>query len=312
MIQILSGQLFTMFLMILVGFVVFKTHLTDHEGNRTLANILLMVANSAMLLDSLLSIEYKDSILRGLLISVALGLAVHFAMILATQPFLGKKSAHPQIGIERYMAVFSNCGFMGIPLVYATFGPEAVLYLTGYLIPNNILTWSYGVPQITGKISWRQVLKGLCSPNVICILIGLLCLLFRIQVESHVRSAASYLGSMTTPLGMIVAGTALAETGLSGIWKKPRLFLVTALKLAAAPIVTCLILILARGIVPFGDEVFYGILIPSACPAATTGTMLALRYDKDYRYASQIFVVSTLLSLVTIPIMVSFARLLAG
>lgn len=311
MIQILSGQLFTMFLMLLVGFVVFRTHLTNHEGNKTLANILLLVANSAMLLDSLLSIEYKETILHGLLISILLGFLCHFAVILVSYPFLGKADRHPQIGIERYMTVFSNCGFMGIPLVYATFGPEAVLYLTGYLIPNNILTWSYGVPEITGRMSWRQVGKGLCSPNIICILIGLVCLLCRIPVELHVRRAVSYIGSMTTPMGMIVAGTALAETGLRGVLKRPRLFLVTALKLAAAPMATCLILILTRRVIPFGEDIFYGILIPSACPAATTGTMLALRYDKDYQYASQIFIVSTLLSLVSIPAMVSLIRMIA-
>ena len=94
MIQILSGQLFTMFLMLLVGFVVFRTHLTNHEGNKTLANILLLVANSAMLLDSLLSIEYKETILHGLLISILLGFLSHFAVILVSYLFLGKADSH--------------------------------------------------------------------------------------------------------------------------------------------------------------------------------------------------------------------------
>lgn len=312
MVSILSGQLFVMFLMILVGWVIFRTHLSDHEGNRTIANILLLVANPAMLLNSILSVEYTSEVLHGLLISVVLGFLAHAGAIVTAHLILRGKNQNPDAGLERFMVVYSNCGFMGLPLILATLGPEAVLYLTGYLIPNNVLTWTHGLTQITGKTSRRQVQKGLCSPSIICILIGILCLLLRIHVESHVMRAIDYIGSMTTPLGMFVAGTALAETGLKGIGQRPRLILVTALKLIAAPAVTFILLILAGKVIPFGDDIFYVILIATACPTATTSTMMALRYDKDYQYASQVFVISTLLSLITIPAVVSLARMIVG
>ena len=312
MVQILSGQLFTMFLMILVGYVIFRTHLSDHEGNRTISNILLMVVNPAMILSSILSIEYSAKVLHGLMISVLLGFLSHLVVIAVTHLLLGRADAHSRIGMERFMTVYSNCGFMGIPLVSSVFGAEAVLYLTGYLIPNNILTWTHGVMQITGKTSPRQVLKGLMSPTVICVVIGVVCFLLRIGIEPHLMQAINYIGAMTTPMGMFVAGTALAETGLHGIWKNPRLFYVTALKLIAAPAATCFMLILMRKMIPFSDTIFYAILIPSACPSATTGTMMALRYNKDYQYSSQVFVVSTLLSILSIPAVTAVVRLIAG
>ncbi len=312
MFRILSGQTIIMFLMIMVGLVIYKTKLADHNGNRSISNILLLIVTPAMLMDSLFSMEYSVHIMHNFLISIVLGFLTHFAVIGITHLCLGKKSSHPDIGMDRYLAVYSNCGFMGMPLVSATFGAEAVLYMAGYLISFNVLTWTHGLIQITGETSAKQIVKGLLSPTVICTGIGILVFLTQVPIESHVMKAIGYIGAMNTPLGMIVAGMVLAETGLKGIFQKPRMFLVTALKLIAAPAVTCVLLILVRKIIPLSDAVFYAILIPSACPAATTGTMMALRYDKDYQYSSQVFVVSTLLSMVTIPVVVSAVQLIAG
>lgn len=312
MLQILAGQTVIMFLMIMAGYVIFKTHLADHEGTRSISNILLLVVTPAMLMDVLFNMEYSHKILQGFLIAIILGFLSHFAVILLTGLLLGRGSSNLDIGLERYLAVYSNCGFMGIPLVSAVFGGEAVLYMTGYMIAFNILTWTHGLIEITGETSFRQAARGMMSPTVICTLIGIVVFVLRIRIESHVLKAVSYIGSMNTPLGMIVAGGALAETGLSGVVKRPRLFLVTALKLVAAPAVTFVILLIFGKIVPISDELFYAILIPAACPCAVTGTMMAMRYDKDYEYASQVFVVCTLLSMVTIPLLAGGARALTG
>jgi predicted permease len=312
MFQILSGQTIIMFLMILIGYVIFKTHLADHEGNKTVSNILLLVVTPAMLMDTLFSMKYSVRILQGLMVAIALGFVSHFAVIAITGLFLRKKDNDPEIGMERYLAVYSNCGFMGIPLVSSVYGAEAVLYMTGYMIAFNVLTWTHGLIEITGKTSFEKVWKGLLSPTVVCTVIGIVVFVFQIPIEAHVRRAISYIGAMNTPMGMIVAGIVLAETGLGGIWKKPRIFLVTALKLFVAPAVTFLLLILARKVIGISDELFYAILIPAACPAATTGTMMALRYDKDFEFSSQVFVVSTLLSMLTIPLLISAARMIAA
>jgi predicted permease len=312
MFQILSGQTIIMFLMILIGYVIFKTHLADHEGNKTVSNILLLVVTPAMLMDTLFSMKYSVRILQGLMVAIALGFVSHFAVIAITGLFLRKKDNDPEIGMERYLAVYSNCGFMGIPLVSSVYGAEAVLYMTGYMIAFNVLTWTHGLIEITGKTSFEKVWKGLLSTTVVCTVIGIVVFVFQIPIEAHVLRAISYIGAMNTPMGMIVAGIVLAETGLGGIWKKPRIFLVTALKLFVAPAVTFLLLILARKVIGISDELFYAILIPAACPAATTGTMMALRYDKDFEFSSQVFVVSTLLSMLTIPLLISAARVIAG
>ena len=312
MFQILFGQTFIMFLLILGGAAIYRAHLSDHDGNKVLSNILLLVITPAMLLDALISIEYSDVIFRSFLISIVLGFAAHFAMILVARLSLGRRSTNPDAGIERFLAAYGNCGFFGVPLVSSVFGPEAVVYMTGFMVSFNVLCWTHGLVEITGETSGKQVLRGMMSPTVISIVIGLLLFLLRIPVETHVHRALTYLGSMNTPLGMIVAGTTLAETGLGGVLKRPRIFLVAAMKLIAAPAVTCVILILFQRFVPLSDELFYTVLIASACPSATTATMMAIRYNKNYEYTAQSFVVSTLMSIFTIPAVVSVVRFIAG
>ena len=312
MIHILAGQTFIMFLMVLVGYVIYRTHLSDHEGNRSISNVLLMVVTPAMLMNAMFSIEYRASVVHGFLIAIVLGFLAHAAVIAVTLVLLRRKDSRTQIGMERYLAVYSNCGFMAIPLVSAVLGAEAVLYLSGYMIAFNILNWTHGLVEITGRTSARQIVRGLMTPTVICTIIGILVFLLQIRIESHVRQAVSYIGSMNTPLGMIVAGTVLAETGLAGVLNKPRIILVMTVKLVLAPAVTFLLLMLLRLAIGIGDELFYAILIPAACPTATTGTMMALRYNQDYEYANQVVVASTLLSMVSIPLIVGAAQMITG
>ena len=114
-----------------------------------------------------------------------------------------------------------------------------------------------------------------------------------------------YVAAMNTPVGMMVAGIALAETDLWQALKNRRTYLVTAVKLLVIPAVMIAIL----AFLPINHTVLYTILVASACPAATTGTIFALRYNANYKYASEIFAFSTLASLITIPVIVSLAEL---
>ena len=110
MFQILSGQGIIMFLMILVGYVIYRTHLTDHDGNRVISGILLMVVTPAVLLDAMISMKYSPEVLRGFFLSIVLGFLSHLVVIPFTQLMLGRKRLHPEIGMERYLAVYSRYG----------------------------------------------------------------------------------------------------------------------------------------------------------------------------------------------------------
>ena len=155
-----------------------------------------------------------------------------------------------------------------------------------------------------GKLSGRQLLQGLRTPMVIATVLAMLLYFLRIEIPSTLRASMDYLADMNTPLAMMVAGFSVAQADLKKILKKGRIYWVSFLKLLVMPLLTMIFLVAAG----LEYNVAYVILIAVACPTATTTTMMAIRYNKNYTYASEIFAISTVLSIITIPL----ATLIAG
>lgn len=304
MFVIISNQMVVMFILILIGYLIRKISLVDNRGEKTLSGVLLMLVNPLLILNSFLTVEFDPARVRGFLWTILFAVIAHVVGIL-TAHFL-VRGKDPDAMIERFSAVYSNCGFMGIPLIQSILGAEGVFYITAYIVVFNILAWTHGLITITGDTSVKQLARGLRSPVVISILIGLICYFFRISFPVPVEKAVTYVADMNTPLGMIIAGAALAESHPLLVLKHRRVYLVSAVKLLIMPLLTILIAL------PFHPDaaVFYSVVVAAASPAATTGTMMAMRYDRNYHYASELFVLTTLLSLLSIPAVVAFAELL--
>ena len=301
---IISNQIMKMFLILILGFICFRIKLIDHQGNKTLSNLLLMVVNPLLIFDSFLQ-EFTPEILQGFLIAILLGFLSHFVGIAAGKIFFSKKSC-PDYNVERFSCVYSNCGFMGIPLVNSIFGSQGVIYLTAYMLAFNILSWTHGLFLITGNASPRQMKKGLTSPAMIGTLMGLVLFLTQLKLPALLTDTVDYITAMNTPMAMMIAGISLAETDLLKALKNKRLYLVSAVKLLLIPLVMLAIF----SILPVDPTVLCTLLIACACPAATTCTMFALRYNANYQYASEIFAFSTVMYLATIPLIVSLAEML--
>lgn len=304
MFTIISNQIMKMFLILILGFFCYRIKLIDHQGNKTLSNLLLMVVNPLLIFDSFLQ-KFTPEILRGFLIAILLGFLSHFVGIAAGSLFFSKKSS-PDYNVEQFSCVYSNCGFMGIPLVNSIFGSQGVIYLTAYMLAFNVLSWTHGLFLITGNASPKQMKKGLTSPAMIGTLMGLVLFLTQLKLPSLLADTIDYITAMNTPMAMMIAGISLAETDFLGALKNKRLYLVSAVKLLLLPLVMLGIF----SLLPADSTVLCTILIATACPAATTCTMFALRYNANYQYASEIFAFSTILSLATIPGMVSLAEML--
>lgn len=295
MFTIIIGQVLTMCLILVVGYIMFRVKLINHEGNTALSNLLLLVVNPMMLFQSFM-IEYTSRRMRDFLISALLAVIVHGAAIAVAGVVAGKRG-NSDYGIERICMVFSNCGFMGIPLINAALGSEGVLYLTPYIVIFTFFLWTYGLGQMTGKSSLAQMGKNLISPAIIAIILGLVFFVTGLRFPEPVDKGLETIASMNTPLAMLIAGISLAESDLAGALRKSRLYLVCTVKLAVIPL---LMLVLFR-FLPVSRDIRYVNLIAAACPAATSGTLFALRYNGDYKYSSEIFAICTVISMVTIP-----------
>ncbi len=287
-----------MFLILFAGVIAFRVDIIDHQTNKRLSGLLLQVICPAMLFMSY-QIEFRQERFLGLVLTAALGVASMVAAIVVIQ-FLVPDKGRANAEIERLSAIYSNCGFIGIPLINGILGSEGVFYITAYITVFNLIIWSHGLALMTGSADIKTVVRQFIQPATIAIGLGIVCFLARIQVPSIVAEPMKMVGDMNTPLAMLVAGCNLAESNLLSALKRPRTYWISFLKLLAEPLLALLIL----AFVPVNLMVKLAVLVASACPTCAMGTMFALQYNRDSNYASELFAITTLMSLFTIPLVV--------
>lgn len=300
-----AEKIFVMLIIALTGFAAYKKGVITEKGNKTLTAVLLNIVNPLMIINAY-QVEVDERLMRNFLISAALAVAGHLVGILLSI-FMVRKGKQ-DFEIERLSVVYSNCGFIGIPLINGIFGMEGVLYLTAYLTVFNICLWTHGVLQVIDKADAKTMLKNLISPAIICCVLGLVLFVFKLSLPKPVGEAVEQVAAMNSPLAMIIAGATIAQADLKKAVAKFRVYYITAIRLLAVPLVC------AVAFAPFGFEKIVVItsVIEAACPAAASATMFAINYDKNAVYASEIFAVTTILSVVSLPVVILLAELITG
>ncbi|TCS80634.1 hypothetical protein EDD59_10510 [Muricomes intestini] len=301
---LIFNQLMKMLLIMLLAFVCYKLKIVSQEGNKSISNLLLMIVNPCIIIRAY-QVDYDAHLVKGLLISFGLAFAAHIIAIVIVRLLVPAKN-NPDYFLDRFGAIYSNCGFIGIPLVYSVLGNEGVFYLTAYMATFNLFFWTHGLSLMENGFSLKQLKEGLLSPMIVSTLAAI-CLFFaRLHIPSTILDSISYVADTNTPLAMMVAGFSVAQADLRKVFTNLRLYWVSFLKLLIVPMAVTLFLSLAR----IDYTLAYTTLIAAACPSSAAMTMMAIRYNKNYKYTSEIFSFTTMLSIVTIPIVTFFAGFL--
>ena len=302
MFVIIVNQILKMLLLLLLGCLCFRMKLIDETGSKVLANLLLMVVNPMLAIVSLQT-EYSAHLAQGLLVAYLLAFLTHLvASILST--ILIRTTGNPDCGIDRFASMYSNCGFIGIPLVQSILGNEGVLYLTAYMTIFNFFSWTHGIIIMTGTFSWKELKKGLLSPMIFASVLGVVFFFGRIHIPDLLLDSMNYVAGMNTPLAMLIAGISVAQTSLLSMLRNRKLYLISASKLLIMPA----LLLIVLALIPVDPMVGCTMLVAAACPVAATGTAFALRFHKNALYASELYAFTTIASLVTIPLFVFMAE----
>ncbi len=297
MATVILQQAFVMLILILVGAGCFRFRLLSKETVTEISGLVLKVINPIVILMSFQR-ELKGELVANLGWTFLLS-AVSYAVAMLIAYLAIPRKEQRETDIERFSCIYSNCGFMGIPLVQAMFGSEGVFYLTAFLCMFNLLAWTHGVMQISGQRSMKSVVKVLRSPAIIAIVLGLLLFFLQITIPSLLGDTLTMIGELNTPLAMFVAGATIAQTDLPGVLRKPRVYYVSVLKLLVIPFAVVLVFLLF----PLDRTVEMTVLAATAAPAAAMCTMQCLNYQKNAAYASELFGVTTLFSIATMPVM---------
>lgn len=299
--MLLLQQMIIMFLLMSVGFVGSKIGMITEETSKRLSAIVVNIANPAMILVSGISDERMEG--RELLSLTVVILAIYAVLLLLAYLLPALLRVDPKSrGVYQAMTVFSNIGFMGYPIIAALYGSSAILYGALYSIPFNILIYTFGVSALRKKEDGAEKkklsLKEVLNIGVIMSIISLILYLWQIRVPGFLTDTLNYLGNLTAPLSMMVIGASMTSISLRELFTDVRLLLFSLIKLLLIPVFGMLLI---RQVVT--NEVICGVfMIMLATPAGSMTAMLAQEYDGDYETASRGVTLTTLLSVITMPV----------
>ncbi|MCI9578465.1 MAG: AEC family transporter [Oscillibacter sp.] len=282
---------------IAMGFTANRLGILGGETDQKISKLLLCLTLPAMLLGSVCTGDAlpETSVVLGTLGVAVVFYSLEFAFVLAVPPLLGGTPG--QRGVWRYTLAFPNVAFIGYPVVTALFGAEALFYAVILVLPFNLMTFTLGPLLLTGakRFSLRQML----SPCVLASALALGLALLRLRPPAVVGEALNFMGNITVPLSLLFVGSLLAGIPLGRMLASPRLWILTAVRLLVLPAVLCFLL-RRMGTEPL----ILGVaVIQMAMPTAMNGSLLCMEYGGDAECMAQITFVSTLASIVTIPIL---------
>jgi malate permease and related proteins len=298
--MLIIGKMLVFLILMLVGLALAKFKIIDENTGRKLSAIVLYVANPALLLNSS---QAAHTIPNSKLLTAALIACVMYAALIALAAFLPKllRLRRSEACAYTLMTVFSNIGFMGIPLISEIIGSGAVLYASAFIIPFNILIYTYGAailqrcaPEGEKK---RFAVRDILNPGVVSGVAAVALYLLRIRLPEVLTAPLGYLSSLTSPVSMMVIGAALAGVNFRSFLTDGRLIAFSALKLLAVPLLGGLLL---KTILGGGDLLGVCIVMLSA-PVASMTVMMAQQYGGEYTLLSKGVTLTTLLCVVTIP-----------
>lgn len=292
----LFAQCLVMFALMAIGFVLYRTHLVSDSTTKDLGAILLNVVFPLVIVRSFWGKFTPDNLaVLGTTFLVSLA-ALAVAMAVARVFF-------PHDGVLEFSAAFSNAGFIGIPLVSATLGDDAVFYITCFIAELNVLQWTYGKWRITGSTSEIAPRAVLGSPMLIGFAAGVALFLLRVPLPDVAGDVLGAVAGLNSPLAMIILGAYLAQSSPRSLFGTPACYAASVARLVVTPLAT-IVLLLA---VPCATDIKLALLIAAAAPTGSNVAVFCQQLGRSTEVASNTVCLSTLLSLATMPLVVGVA-----
>lgn len=285
---LLAQQIAQLFLILIMGYAVVKSGLLKASDSRVLSVVMVYLVTPCVIINAF-QIDDTPEIRKGLLYSMAIAAAIHVVLLvlsaLLSRPL--KLDAVEQVNV-----IYSNAAALVIPL-------------------QLVLLWTHASSLLQGSsaLDWKKVLTNI---NMIAIAAGALLYWFRVVLPAPLQNTMSTVGNMMGPMGMLLAGMAIAEKPLREVFCTRRNYLPTVLRLVVCPLVVLVLLWVchASSWVADGKNILMTVYLAAITPACATVTSMAQLYDRDAAHSSALYVLTTLLSIVSMPVMIGLFDLL--
>lgn len=295
-------QMLALLIMIGAGWFMTRKGMMDAHTNTQMSKMIVNVFNPMLMVSSAANavglIPLRTISLVGMIAIAMFAILIAAGMILS--PFFDKNP--DQRKIFQMMFVFSNLGFIGIPVVSSILGSEYVVYVTEFLLVYTVVFYTYGVALMDGKFSLSS-LKTMVNPGMVSGVIAILIIVLNIPLPGFLLTAVTYLGNVTSPMALVAVGFALANTDLKRIFCQPRLYVFSIVKLLALPLLMLPLLKLVTD-----DAALIPVcMIMFGMPIGNMPLILGNQKGIDGSTCSAAIILTTVLCVFTIPILLAIA-----
>lgn len=300
-----SKQVVILFMLIAVGFICGKIGFMSKATSKNITDMVLYFVTPCVIINAY-QVDFNPEILINLGITALCAIGAHIiSIIIVTFIFRGKDI--DKKAVLRFGTVFSNCGFMSLPLQQAIIGQEGVLYGAAFVGVFNIFLWTYGVICMSGDKKGISAKSLLLNPGILGVVIALIFFLLSFRLPEVIAQPVKYLASLNTPLPMFIIGFYLSSSKISSGLKDKNAWLSALIRLIAIPVIYISIMYLlgVRG------NILITVAIAVSAPIAATTTMFATKFNKDTELSVNLVSLSTILSIVTMSCIVAITQMFA-
>jgi len=302
--QTVALQVIILFILIAVGFISGKTKILSDAAAKSCADLVLLLATPCVIIQSFQR-KMDAAMLSGLLTAALVSLAVHMGGIALARLFI-RDPDEARKKVLRFGVIFSNAGYMALPLQQALLGADGVFYGASYIAVFNIVLWTYGLITMSGERKLTAK-KLVLNPGIVAVAIGFVLFFCSVTLPPVISEPVKYLAYLNTPLPMLVIGFYLSGANLLSALKDKRSYLTIGLRLVVIPALA----LLAMWLCGIRGTLLVSCAVAASTPVAVATTMFATKYRRDTSLSVNLVTVSTLLSILTMPVIVAAAQLLA-
>lgn len=307
---VIFQQMMVLFGMMLVGFFCYKWDWIDDHSYGKLSKIVVNILNPLLVIDGVLG-KSRDGSIHNLLTNLVMVILYFVFLIIISIPVV--KIIRPEkenVGVYRLMMIFSNVGFMGIPVISALYGSDVIIYIVFYMLGYNFLLYTYGIILARSSAkptyaenhnsngSFKENLKAIINPGTIVGIIAIILFVCKIQVAAPMTSFIQYLSQCVVPFSMILIGASMAQQELKTIFKDVRMYWFLLIRLILIPVIMALCV---RNL-PLDPQILGVFILMLAMPVGSIVVLVAMEQGADSACCTRGSVISTLLSIITIPV----------
>lgn len=296
-------QMLALLLMIGAGYFVTKKGMLDEHTNTQMSEMIVQIFNPLLVLASAADAAGKiplDTIKLAGGIAAGMFLAFIIAGMILSPLF---EKDREQKKIFQLMFVFSNVGFIGIPVISSIFGSEYVVYVTEFMLVYTFVFYTYGIALMDGKLTVSS-LRAMVNPGTVSGLLAMAIIIFEIQLPEFLKTAVTYLGNVTSPMALVAVGFALAASGFGKIFGQPRLYVFAFVKLLVLPLLMLPLLRLVIG----ESDLLAVCMVMFGMPVGNMPLILGNQKGMDVTACSAAIILTTVLCVLTVPILMIFAQ----